>query len=370
MRIIYFDNAATTFKKPPVVLRKTLKYLKKGYGNAGRSGHFISIETAEIIYKTRERLSRILNYPSPDNIVFFHNVTQALNVAIKTCIPEGSHVITSHLEHNSVLRPLYSLQAEEKITLSFFSHKGDIEKNIEQLMRENTSAIVSTLVSNVTGEEIPLSVLTNIRKKHGILLIVDGSQMFAHKRIDLTENEVDVFCSAGHKGAFAMQGVGFGIFRIPPGKTLIEGGSGTDTFSHNMPRYLPERLEAGTLSAPAIASLFFGLEFIEEYGIGNIEKKLLFFDTLIDEGLKNNKKVRCLADGKHGIHSFVFNDEMSSATTRKLEQYNILVRGGYHCAPLAHEFYSTNNTGAVRLSLSVMNNEKEIIRFLSALKKI
>ncbi len=369
MSIIYFDNAATTFKKPKEVLAKTIHYLKKGYGNAGRSGHYLSMQTAEMIYDTRDIISQILHYENPNRIVFYHNATEALNVAIKTCIPEGANVLTSYMEHNSVLRPLYSMEAERRISITFFSHKGNIEENIKNKLSDQTQAIVCSLVSNVTGEEIDLSILSKLKKEYNLILIVDASQMFCHKEINLKENEVDVLCTAGHKGAFSMQGVGFSVFNIDPSRTYIEGGSGLETFSHGMPSALPERMEAGTLSAPAIASLFFGLKYVQKIGMDKIERKLDYFDQLIDNELELLSDIHVLSKGKHGIHSFVFSNEMSSTTAKHLEKKGICVRSGYHCAPLIHKFYKTETTGAVRVSLSIMNTEKEIKRFLSELKK-
>ena len=370
MRIIYFDNAATTFQKPGIVLRQTLKFIREGYGNAGRSGHFLSMKTAELIYETREVVCRMLNFNAPDKVIFHHNATEALNVAIKACIPDNSHILTSNLEHNSVLRPLYSLSEKKGIKIGYFSHSGNLENNIVQQIRSDTKAIVCTLVSNVTGEEIDISVLSRIRKKYNLLLIVDASQMFAHKSIDLNQTPVDVLCSAGHKGAFGMQGVGFSVYNKAPDKTFIEGGSGVDSFLHTMPNKMPERLEAGTLSAPAIASLKYGLTFIEKYGIRNVEEKLAEFDFIANCEFAKRNHIISLANGKNGIHSFVFQNESSSQTARKLEKFNICVRSGFHCAPLTHKLYHTEQTGAIRMSFSIMNTKSEIRKFFQILDKI
>ena len=263
MSIIYLDNAATTFLKPKQALKKTIHFLRKGYGNAGRSGHLLSMNTAEMIYNTRAMVARQLNFSNPDGIVFYHNATEALNVAIKTCIPKGANVLTSYLEHNSVLRPLYSLQSAGEISISHFSHKGNVGANIENEIKANTKAIVCTLVSNVTGEEIDLSILSELKRKYNLTVIVDATQLFCHKKIDLTKNTVDILCSAGHKGAFGMQGVAFSAFNFTPEHTYLEGGSGSETFSREMPKTMPDKMEAGTLSAPAIVSLYYGLEVVD-----------------------------------------------------------------------------------------------------------
>ena len=367
--MIYFDNAATTYRKPRYVLRKTLNFIRRGYGNAGRGGYSISLKTAEAIYETREAIARLLSAPSPNNVVFFHNATEALNIAIKTSIPKGTVVLTSFIEHNSVLRPLFALEDKGCIKLSYFSHRGDIEKNIREKIRPN-SVIVCSLVSNVSGEEIPISILSKIRKECNVPVIVDASQAFCHQNINLKENAVDIFCSAGHKGAMGMQGVAFSVYQSTPETTLLEGGSGVESFARGMPALLPERLEAGTLSAPAIASLKFGVEYIERYGIENIENKLCGFDEYINDELQGIPDIRLLAKGHCGIHSFVFNNQKSSITAQYLEKQGIMVRGGFHCAPLIHQFYNTEDTGAVRISLSIFNTVSEIRKFMRVLKKI
>ena len=184
MSYIYFDNAATTYKKPREALRRTLRFIRRGYGNAGRSGHKLSIYTAEEIFETRETICEFLSFEKVNGVVFSHNATHALNQAIKGLIPKGAHVLCSSMEHNSVLRPLFSMERNGEISLSFFSHIGDVEKNIREKLTPQTKAIVSSLASNVTGEEISLSMLSRLRKEKNLIVIVDASQLFAHKKID------------------------------------------------------------------------------------------------------------------------------------------------------------------------------------------
>lgn len=368
MKSVYFDNAATTLKKPNEVIRKTVKLIQSGCANAGRSGHFMSLRAAQMIYEVREIICDFLSFDRPQNIVFAHNATTALNQAIKGLIPHGAHVVTSTMEHNSVLRPLYSMRDEGKITLSFFSHRGDIESNIKSSIKKDTKAIVCSLTSNVTGEEIPIALLSSLRKELGLLVIVDASQLFAHDYINLERTPVDAFCTAGHKGAFAMQGVGFAVYDSTPLYTTIEGGSGFDSFSEQMPPSLPERLEAGTLSAIVIASLGYGLEFIRKIGVEEIQTKLREYDVRLYSILSEFPEIKQLAKGAHGIHSFVVGGQASSQTAYILEKNGFLVRSGFHCAPILHKEYGTTESGAVRISFSYFNTTKEIDKLYKTLK--
>lgn len=370
MRYLYFDNAATTLIKPREAIKKTLKFIQNGYANAGRSGHYLSMKTAEEIFESRQTVCNFLCFDRAQNVIFTQNATYALNQAIKGMIPNGAHVITSTMEHNSVLRPLYAMQQSGTITLSHFSHRGNIEQNIRDAVTKNTKAIVCSLTSNVTGESIPISLLSRLRRELSLLVIVDASQLFAHEKINLSQNPVDVFCSAGHKGAFGMQGVGFALYHSAPPRTIVEGGSGFDSFAEQMPESLPERLEAGTLSAAPIVSLKHGLSFIERIGIEAIEEKLQRLDRKLNEILESTSGIQRLCRGNHGIHSFIFLGKTSSECAAYLEKEGILTRSGFHCAPIIHKAFGTEDTGAVRISFSYFNSLDELDKLYKVLKRM
>ncbi len=368
--MIYFDNAASSHPKPDCVLKDFKFCLKKCSGNAGRGSHKLSLYASEKIYEAREAIAEHFNLFAPEGVVFTYNATYALNMALRAKIKPDSHIITSDIEHNAVVRPLELLKSERKISCSHFCSDGDIEKNICALIRPETSAIVSTIASNVTGKRIPLSILSGISKKYGLTLIIDGSQAAGHERINLKNNPCDCFCAPGHKGLFGIQGSGFVCFSSSENlSAFIAGGSGTNSKSPYMPRLLPERFEAGTLSAPIISSLRSGVGFIEDMGVEEIQYKEKQLACRLKEGISAIKGIE-LYECFGGIVLFNFTDTDSENVCAALDERGVCVRGGLHCAPLAHKVLGTEKIGAVRISLSYFNQKSEIDRFLKILSKI
>jgi cysteine desulfurase family protein len=369
-KLIYFDNSATTFPKPKKVYDELLKCVRKYCGNPGRSSHKLSLLAGEAIYSAREAVASLLNLDKTENVIFTQNATYALNIALKSFIPRDSHVIISDIEHNSVIRPLQWLQRNKGISISVFSVTGDVAKSIESLITPATSAIVSSLKSNVTGEEIPLSLLSQIANKKGLILIVDASQYIGHKQIDLKNTPVSILCAPGHKALFGIQGCGFLAFTKPlTGDTFIEGGSGTNSKDPTMPIFLPERYEAGTLPTPAIVSLNYGIRFVSDYGIDNIEARLNKLTNLCCDGLKSVNGVK-IYGANSGVIALEMKDIPSEALASRLDEYNICIRGGLHCAPLVHKRLGTEKRGLARVSFSIFNKEKEIEQFCDKLNKI
>lgn len=368
--MIYFDNAATTFPKPKCVYQSVLKCIEKYCGNPGRSSHTLSVRSDEEIYKAREAIARLLNIDKPEYVIFTKNATEALNLAIKTAIPQNSHVIISNIEHNSVVRPLFSLSKTKNLQYSCFAAEGDVKREIKSLLRKNTSAVICNLLSNVNGKEIDMMAVSEVCRENGILFIADASQRLGHKKTDLKSIPCDILCAPGHKSLFGLQGVGFCV--ICDGKireSFIEGGSGSDSMNPYMPEYLPERYEAGTLPTPSIVGLRSGIDFINRVGIDNIEKKLgVLTDTLI-EGLAEFKEVSFLS-GENGIVSFNVTSLPSTKTASILDSYGVCTRGGFHCCGGAHRMLGTEKSGTVRVSFSYLNTKSEIERFLRIMQKV
>lgn len=360
--MIYLDNAATSFPKPPCVLDALTECVTVYCGNAGRSSHALSLRTAEEIYRVREEVASLFSFPKPENVVFTQNATYALNLAIKTSVKRGTHVLMSELEHNAVRRPLEKLRRTEQITLSTFSTDGNIEERIEHALRPDTSMIVSTLCSNVSGVCIPLGTLSRIKKRHpDITLIVDAAQAVGHREISLKETPCDVLCAPGHKGLFGIQGCGFAVFCDNALRdSFIEGGSGSDSERKDMPSELPERFEAGTLPSPAIVTLGEGIRYLRRLGLQNAETKLKELSLYTLEALSSLPGVRVLAPSESGVISFTIGELSSSRIADALDKKGICTRSGLHCAPLAHQKYGTLKTGAVRVGLSVLNRPAEI----------
>ena len=365
--MIYLDNAATSFPKPRRVIRELLKCVKEYCGNPGRSAHELSIKSSEKIYETRCALASLLNFPSPENIVFTLNASYALNLAIKTTVPKNSHVIISDIEHNSVVRPLEGLR-KAGVEYSAFKANEAREKDIEALIRDNTSCIIVNNISNVTGEENPLETLYKIKQKYNIKLILDASQSIGHRKFDLENAKVDVLCAPSHKALFGIQGAGFAVFCDGLSRdSFIEGGSGSESMNPRMPNALPEHFEAGTLPTPAIASLCEGINFILETGIEEIEKRLNFYTDELRERLASIKGVK-ICGANNGIISFVHEKLPPYVIASELNSLGIAVRSGFHCAPFIHKRLGTENGGTVRASLSYLNQKSELDAFYKALK--
>lgn len=368
--MIYFDNAATSFPKPPCVIKELNKCLRSYCGNPGRSSHDLSLKASEKIYSAREEISGLLNLETPESIVFTQNATHALNLAIKSFVKEDCHVLTSDFEHNSVIRPLEKLKQTKGISYSIFNSDGNVEENILASINENTKGIICSIASNVTGKKIDLSLLSRITAERNLFLIIDASQAIGHSNIDLKKTPVDALCAPGHKALFGIQGSGFAYFKDKYRKdSLMEGGSGSESINPYMPLLLPEGYEAGTLSTPAIASLGRGVKYVKDIGIDEIEHKLNVLTFKLEERLYNLPKVKLYKSG-NGILSFNVKDISSSSIASLLNDHEICVRGGLHCAPSIHKKLGTLNQGAVRLSFSYQNKFSEIDSFYKLLRAV
>ena len=367
--MIYFDNAATTYPKPKSVINSVNDCLENYCGNPGRGSHLLARKSATSVYETREKIARLLNVDTPENVVFTYNATYALNLAIKTLLTPNCHVITSDIEHNSVIRPLEKLKITRRISYSLFNSDGDVENNIRALISKNTTCIISTLASNVNGKTIDFEVLSSISIKYGLKLIVDASQYIGYNQIDLTKTPCDVLCAPAHKSLYGIQGCGFAVFKESTVKeSFIEGGSGTESKSIYMPSFLPEGYEAGTLSTPAIVALGAGVDFINSALI--YRKKNGIFS--ISEAIKNqlSKLDNIILYPSFGsILAFNHNGYTSEELSSFLDSQGICVRGGFHCAPSAHRKLGTLDYGCVRISLSCFNNENDVVGFFDALNK-
>jgi len=370
--MIYFDNAATGGTKPPAVLN-AVKAALTLCANPGRSGHKLSIACAEIVNNCRRALCSLLGGYSPERTVFTKNCTEALNTAIFGILKKGDHVVSSVMEHNSVLRPLKKLSDDGIITYSLAPlENGTISaEKIASLVRENTRAVIITLCSNVTGAAPDID---KIRAAIGedVLLICDGAQACGHTAINMRKSKVDALAVAGHKGLCAIQGAGALLFSgrcdISP---LTFGGTGSESLSLDQPAFYPDRLESGTLSFPAIASLFEGALYLK----GNFErdKRALsgMCGYLLSEMSKIHKIKLYSRLNEGGIISFSCADKSSEEVASELsDKFSVCVRGGFHCAPLMHRALGTEEDGLVRVSLSAFNRPDECERFISALKKI
>lgn len=375
--MIYFDNAATTMRKPDCVVQAVTQAMC-ALGNSGRGVHSGALNASRIIYETRVALAQLFGAESPERIAFTANSTQALNIAIKGVLKPGDHVITTALEHNSVLRPLYEMEGQGvQLTILSADPMGNIcYEDFEKEIRPNTKAIITTHGSNLTGNLLDIQRVGGIARKHDLRYIVDASQTAGVFDIDVQKMHMDILCFTGHKGLIGPQGTG-GMY-VREGvevRPLLSGGSGVQTYLRSHPPQMPTALEAGTLNGHGIAGLGAAVRYIQEMGldtIRQIEQGLMWaFYTQVREipgitvygdfGSRN----RC------AIVSLNIRDYDSGEVSDALsEQYGIATRPGAHCAPLMHKALGTVEQGAVRFSFSHYNTKEEIEIAVSALREL
>ncbi|MCG8482146.1 MAG: aminotransferase class V-fold PLP-dependent enzyme [Clostridia bacterium] len=376
--MIYLDNAATTFPKPEIVYDTLDKSFRFEGANPGRSGHQLALKAGRNVYKTRERIADLFSIDSPMQIVLTHNTTSALNLAIKGVLFPKDHVILTSMEHNSVVRPIKELEklgVENSIV--WCNEKGEIElEDIKNEIKENTKLIVTTHASNITGTLFPIRQIGEIAREHNVLYLVDGAQTAGVFDINVKEMNIDLLAVAGHKGLLGPPGTGALYIRKGVNlKTLMEGGTGSESESIFQPAMMPDLHESGTANMPGLAGLGAGIQWIQDTGIGYIRQHEQQLLTVLLKGLQSIPKVKiygmCDINKQAPVVSFNIWDKGSSQVAFELDRnYNIATRSGLHCAPLAHETIGTLKQGTVRLSLGYFNTTQEIEKTVHAISKI
>ena len=375
--MIYLDNAATTLHKPPEVA-EAVKNAILTAGNASRGAHGVSLAASRMVFDTRARLAKLFGCPRADHVVFTANSTEALNIALYGLISAGDHVISTDLEHNSVLRPLYDLQTRgAAVDFVPADKKGNIRyEDMQKLFRPDTKAVVCTHASNLTGNVLDIARIGEMAHAHGALLVVDASQTAGAIPIDMQKMHIDVLCFTGHKGLMGPQGTG-GLC-IRPGvevQPLLRGGTGIHSYDRGQPQAYPARLEAGTLNTHGLAGLHAALEFIERHGVQAI-------------GARERALMRRFYDGVRGIPGIAVygdfeQDERAAIVTLNIRDYasgevadalfedcGIATRAGAHCAPRMHEGLGTVEQGAVRFSFAFFNTEDEVDMAVRAVREL
>lgn len=374
---IYLDNAATTMHKPQCVIDAVVSAMQH-MGNSGRGAHDASLDASRTIFGARERIARLVNLENPKQVAFTSNSTEALNTAILGLFSPGDHIISTVMEHNSVLRPLYRLQ-ESGAEISFVpcDEKGRLRTDLlESFVKPNTKGLVCTHASNLTGNANNLELIGAFCRQHGLLFIVDASQTAGVLPIDMQAMNIDVVCFTGHKGLYGPQGTGGLCVReglsIRP---LKSGGSGVHTYLKKHPSEMPTALEAGTLNGHGIAGLYASLGFLEETGIDTIHQKELSLMRRFLDGVREIPSVKLYGDFdtdyRAAVVSLNLGDYDSSEVSDELSYtYGISTRPGAHCAPLMHESMGTVDQGMVRFSFSWFNTEEEVDAAVKALKEL
>lgn len=374
--MIYLDNAASTHPKPPCVLKAVRDWLERNSSNPGRSGHQLSMAASQLIYETRISLGKLFGVERAEQIILAPGATYALNTVLLGLFNHGDHLITTDLEHNSVLRPLWHLQksgVQVSVAKVDFDDDQKTIENILKLVRHNTRAIICTQCSNVCGRVLPIELIAE-RKPTGVLLIVDGSQGCGSRGIDVIKNNIDYYCAPSHKGLMGPQGGGFIIInnRIP--RPLIYGGTGVESMNPEQPNYLPERLESGTLPTAICAGMKAAADYIDAIGIKRLELHKRALTDYAYEQLRGVQNIElymaaCARDCL-GVIPFNLKGKDSSAVIEYFDQNKICARGGIHCAPLFHQRMGTVQRGMVRISFGWFNTEHEIDAMIKCLKKI
>ena len=373
--MIYLDNTATTVPKPECVPEEISKCIRHYCGNPGRSTHTLSMQSAEKIYDTRHLLADMFDCDE-ENVVFTYNTTYALNLAIKSLITAGSHVLISDIEHNSVYRPVSQLARNSVCSFSIFDTAGsddDILKSILSSIHSNTKMLVCTHVSNIGSRRLPLSKIGELCEKLKITFIVDAAQSAGIYDISVKKMKITALCMPAHKGLYGPQGLGMILFNTNEiRQSVIEGGTGINSMEVNMPSFLPEGLEAGTQSTPSIAGLNASLRWLKNISLKQIRAhEEALYGCLVSE-LRSIPNVIVYEMNNYPGNTLIFNVKglPSTRVASNLNDEGICVRGGYHCSPLAHKVMGTLNTGAVRVGFSVFNSKNEIICLKTALNKI
>lgn len=375
--MIYLDNAATTMRKPKRVIDAVAAAMGS-MGNAGRGANDASLSASRVIYDTRDKLAKLFHAEDARQIVFTNNSTESLNIALKGLLEPGDHVITTMLEHNSVLRPLYELREKGvKLTILESDPKGNFSlEDMEKAILPETKLIVCTNGSNLTGNYVDIEKVGELAHRHELLFVVDASQTAGVFPIDVQDMHVDVLCFTGHKGLLGPQGTGGMYVRrglsIRPLKT---GGSGVQTFSKTHPVEMPTALEAGTLNGHGIAGLGAAVDYLEETGIDTIRAKEQALAKRFYEGVKEIPGIRFYGDfdswDRCPIVTLNIGDyDSSEVSDELLTQYGISTRPGGHCAPLMHEAFGTVEQGSVRFSFSHYNTEEEIDTAIQAVREL
>lgn len=373
--IVYFDNAATSFPKLPEVTEAVVHAMNT-LGSAGRSAHTPALNASRTIFHARKAVSRLLG-SAPDRTIFTSGATESLNTAILGLLIPEDHVITTTLEHNSVLRPLYRLRnAGMGLSIIPLDKNNTLQYSaFENSLRPNTKAVVCTHASNVTGEIVNIEYIASFCKKHGLLLIVDAAQSAGVLPISADSLGIDALCFTGHKGLLAPQGTGglcvkenLSIF------PLKVGGTGFDSFSENQPTILPEALEAGTANIHGIAGLLAGVEYIENYGQQALFQKEKEITERFLSGISSCENITVYRPKGVSCTSVVSLNiggrDAGDVSEILAADYGICVRAGAHCAPLVHKTLGTERQGAVRFSFSFANTDEEIEYAIKSIREI
>jgi cysteine desulfurase family protein len=378
---IYFDNAATSWPKPPAVSQAMMHYLDKMSANPGRSGHRMAVESARIVYAAREAVAELFNAPDPLHVVFGANVTEALNLAIRGYLRPGDHVITSSMEHNSVMRPLRaSERTGVELTVVPCSPEGFLDPaDVEAAIRPHTTMVILNHASNVVGTLLPVAEVGHITRRYNLLLLVDAAQTGGAYPLNMQADRIDLLAFTGHKSLCGPMGTGGLIIGervdLEYLEPLIHGGTGSRSEREEQPDFLPDMFESGTPNGVGLAGLEAGVRWILAQGVEAIRAHEMLLTQQLIDGLAANPGVTVYGglDASRQTATVSFNIaglEPSEVGLRLDDEYAIMCRVGLHCAPAAHRTMGTFPTGTVRFGLSAFSTTEEVKAALEAVYQL
>ncbi len=379
--MIYFDNAATSWPKPPGVAEAMVQFMREVGANPGRSGHRLSVEAARVVYAAREAVAALFHAPDPLRVVFGLNATEALNLALRGLLRPGDHVITSSMEHNSVMRPLRALEREGvELTVVPCSPEGFLDPaDVVAAIRPNTVLVALNHASNVVGSLLPVGEVGRIARRCGLLFLVDAAQTGGAYPVDVQAECIDLLAFTGHKSLYGPTGTGglivgerVDVARMTP---LKRGGTGSRSEHEEQPDFLPDAYESGTANAVGLAGLEAGVRWVLEQGVEAIRAHEAALTQRLIDGLRAIPGVTVYGglDAARQTPTVSFNiagKEPSEVGQRLDEEYDVMCRVGLHCAPAAHRTLGTYPDGTVRFGLGAFNTAEEIDIALAAVSKL
>lgn len=370
--MIYLDNAATTFPKPECVIREMSKCMREYCGNPGRGSHSMALAASSKIYECRALAAQLFSCENPENVVFTMNTTYAINMAVKSLFSGHGHILISSMEHNSVYRPTVKLCNIKGASFDIFdAFADDIISEIKSKIKPNTEMIVCAHASNICNHELPIEKIGRFCVQNGLYFVVDAAQSAGNLDINVEMANITVLCVPGHKGLYGPQGSAMMIcgkdFR---GSTFVEGGGGINSLDLEMPEFLPERYEGGTLPTPCIAGLGRGIEFVLCETPRAIREKEEYLFSEAYNRLAGDRRFKIYSHKSGPILLINVKNKSPSETGKTLNDLGICVRSGFHCSPLGHESLGTGDDGAVRVSFGFFNRKNDAIKLCDALLSV
>lgn len=380
MRKIYLDNASTTFPKPKEVAEAVYHYMTQVGSNVSRGGYDNAYRTEELVYETRQNLTDLFNAPDCKNVIFTKNITESLNIILKGFLHLGDHVLVSSMEHNAVMRPLVQLRQKNiSFTRVPCSHNGTLDVNdLAKYLQPNTRLVVMTHASNVCGTVLPIEKVGHFCQEHHLKFVVDTAQTAGVWPIDMQKMHIDALAFTGHKGLLGPQGIGGFILHedmIEKIEPLISGGTGSISHTEEIPHFMPDRFEAGTMNLPGIIGLNAGLNWLKQTTCSAVKQHELMLTQYFLDGIASLNNENILIAGRRdisqrtGVVSIqVKNREIAQLAYELDDKFGIMTRVGLHCAPSAHKTLGTYPQGTIRFSFGWWNTREDIEAAVNALE--